>query len=136
MTTKTYRKQGTVLRSWSLPIELEKGSSTRVEFSGGGITAIQLNCSYSTNDKTIQKALEKHKLFNDPDGFVLVKYDNDTKQYDDENATAVPEVKDFNSAKEYILKNNKGYTQADVSTPEKVRGIAENLGIAFPNWIN
>jgi hypothetical protein len=132
MATKTYRKQGALLRSLNIPVELEKGN-TRVTFVGGGISPTSGNCSFSTNNEALQKALEKHKLFNDPDGFVLEHSTGDATTGDD-GKTPVAEVKNFASAKEYILKNYKGYTQADVSNAEKVRALAGTLGITFPNW--
>jgi hypothetical protein len=130
---KTYRKQGAMLRSMCLPVDLDKGS-VRVLFSGGAISPVSGNCSFSTDDKALQKALEKHRLFNDPDGFVLEGGVNAGKSAANEGAS-VPDVRDFNAAKEYILKNFKGYSLMDVSSSEKTRALAENIGIAFPNWM-
>jgi hypothetical protein len=130
MATKIYRKQGGVLRSWSFPVQIEKDKSIRVLFQGGAITSYSGNCTFTTNNKELQKALERHDLFNAPDGFVLEK-DSDK----DKDSVPVAEVADFNGAKAYILKNYNGYTQADLSTPEKVRDIAVKEGISFPNWV-
>jgi hypothetical protein len=129
---KIYQKKGDILRSISIPVDIEKGVTTRVTFTGGGISPASGNCSFSTDDKKLQNALEKHKLFNDPNGFALLVTVDNSARGDDENI--VPGVNDLASAKKYILANYKGYTQSDVSTAEKVMALAAELGISFPDW--
>jgi hypothetical protein len=132
---KTYIFTGAIYRSRVIRVTT-KDRQTLVEFNGGGLNLANPNCFFITSDKLLQEALEKHPLFDVSDGFVLLRSESDgtpdapTK----ETVKEIAEVKSFIAAKEYILKNFEGYTQADVSSAEKIRALAEKLKIAFPNW--
>jgi hypothetical protein len=130
--TKTYIKTGAVYRSVMMQIPTDKGERS-VEFGGGMLNLSNPNCFFTTSDKSLQEALEKSEFFNADNGFVLLS--SDVEEKPEPKGKEVKEVKDFASAKAYILKNHKDYTQADVSTAEKVTAIATELGISFPNWI-
>jgi hypothetical protein len=130
---KIYRKQGSFWRSYSILVEVEKGKNVRVKFVGGGVSPASGNCTFSTDDPALQKALETNRLFNDPDGYVLESTSNDGLEIGG-NRLPVADVKSFNEAKRYILEHYGGYTQADVSTVAKIKELAAALGISFPNW--
>jgi hypothetical protein len=128
---KTYIKTGAVYRSAVIRVSTDRGDRL-VEFGGGMLNLSNPNCSFTTSDEALQKALEKHADFNASGGFKLLQTEEEEAK---PPKNGVAEVKSFNEAKGYILKNHKDtYTQADVSTAEKVRKIAEDLGISFPNW--
>jgi hypothetical protein len=135
MATKTYIKTGAIYRSVVIRVSTDKGDRL-VEFGGGGLNLANPNCFFTTADKALQTALEAHEDFNASDGFILLRTIEDakTEKQGKQDVNEVGEVKSFDDAKKYILKNYKDYTQADVSTPEKVKEVAANLGISFPNW--
>jgi hypothetical protein len=130
-TPKTYIKTGAVYRSWVIRVKV--GAVERpVEFSGGMLELAKRNCRFTATDKELQKALEKHPLFGRE--FVVDETTIGGSETDGTVGTAVSSVNDFASAKKHILANYKEYTQADVSTAEKVMALAAELGISFPNW--
>jgi hypothetical protein len=126
---------GAIYRSRVVRASTTKGE-TLVEFGGGGLQLANPNCFFSTSERELQEALEKHPLFNASDGFELHRSEgeDDSEAEKPETVKAVKEVKEvktLDDAKKYILKNHKGYTQADVSTAEKVNELADKLGIRF-----
>jgi hypothetical protein len=128
---KTYIKTGAVYRT--SVIQVKVGTvETPVKFSGGMLNLSNPNCFFTTDDKELQKALETDKRFNSDDGYKLLS--SEVEEKSEPTGKKVEEVKDLASAKAYILKNYKDYTQADVSTAEKVAAIAKKEEIYFPNW--
>jgi hypothetical protein len=133
MATKIYVKTGAVYRSVVFRIEGKNGSRL-VEFGGGMLNLSRPNCFLVTSDEELQNDLEANALFNAPDGFELLESEEVKTPDSTGKVKEVNEVKNFNAAKEYILKNYKDYTQADVSSTEKLRTLADTLGLSFPNW--
>jgi hypothetical protein len=138
MAAKTYTMTGAVYRSVVIRVKTAKGE-TPVKFDGGMLNLSRPNCFFTTNDEELQTALEKHKLFKASGGFVLsatekTVSDETPSDANPSGAKAAAGVKSFNEAKKYILENHSGYTQADVTSAEKVKEVAATLGITFPNW--
>jgi hypothetical protein len=139
MITKMYVKRGEILRSWGIRLS---ETNKLIMFDGGSFNSQIPNCKFITSDKAIQDSLEKHSQYNAVNGFELFSETNDEDVSNPEatgagndSAKRIANVTDLNSAKKYILENYEGYTQTDVSSTAKVRGLATKLEIEFPNWV-
>lgn len=144
MSRKTYRLTNLVALITYVMVD---GKEETIEFTGGYRTPVKVKGTYTTSDAKIQKAIESCGGFGNQ--FVLIstelEKENSVKKEQTDNTpaspeggnseggfTEVPEVKNAQAAKEYLITNHK-ISPSLLSNKAKIFEVAQEHKVSFPN---
>lgn len=143
MSRKTYRLTNLVALITYVMVD---GKEETIEFTGGYRTPVKVKGTYTTSDAKIQKAIESCGGYGNQFVLISTEVDKEEKKPDgtgnepgnneggnpDGGFTEVPEVKNAQAAKEYLITNHK-VSSSLLPNKAKILEVAQEHKVSFPN---